>query len=66
MLYDVKNRAGFRDWAWEEYSYKNKGGFELLELYFAKNDCCIAREKYLRHFNQDTAACIRKINYLAL
>ena len=37
MLYDVKNRAGFRDWDWEEYSYKNKGYFDLQDLYISKS-----------------------------
>lgn len=37
MLYDVKNRAGFRDWEWEDFSYKNKGYFDLQDLYISKS-----------------------------
>ena len=25
MLYDLENRAGFRDWEWDDFSYKIKG-----------------------------------------
>ena len=58
MLYDVKNRAGFRDWDWEEYSYKNKGYFDLQDLYISKSQRRKVRGRYLRHFKKDESACI--------
>lgn len=33
MLYDPKNRAGFRDWDWDEYSFKYKGLYNLSRLF---------------------------------
>ena len=66
MLYDVKNRAGFRDWDWEEYSYKNKGCFDLQDLYISKSHRRKARGKYLEHFKKDESACIRNPKYLAI
>ena len=66
MLYDVKNRAGFRDWDWEEYSYKNKGYFDLQDLYISKSHRRETRGRYLRHFKKDESACIRNPKYLAI
>ena len=66
MLYDVKNRAGFRDWDWEEYSYKNKGYFDLQDLYISKSHRRKTRGRYLEHFKKDESACIRKPKYLAI
>ena len=66
MLYDVKNRAGFRDWDWEEYSYKNKGYFDLQDLYISKSQRRKVRGRYLRHFKKDESACIRNPKYLAI
>lgn len=66
MLYDVKNRAGFRDWEWEDFSYKNKGCFDLQDLYMSKSHRRKTRGKYLEHFKKDESACIRKPKYLAI
>lgn len=66
MLYDVKNRAGFRDWDWEEYSYKNKGCFDLQDLYISKSYRRKVRGRYLKHFKKDESACIRNPKYLAI
>ena len=66
MLYDVQNRAGFRDWDWEEYSYKNKGYFDLQDLYISKSHRRTTRAKYLERFRKGEAGCIRKPKYLAI
>ena len=66
MLYDVKNRAGFRDWDWEGYSYKNKGCFDLQDLYISKSYRRKVRGRYLKHFKKDESACIRNPKYLAI
>lgn len=66
MLYDVKNRAGFRDWEWEDFSYKHKGYYDLQDLYISKCYRRKMRGRYLKHFNMDESACIKKPNYLAI
>ena len=66
MLYDLKNRAGFRDWEWDEFSYKNKGDYDLMDLYSAKSYRRITRGKFLERRNADKSACIRKPKYLAI
>lgn len=66
MLYDLKNRAGFRDWEWDDYSYKNKGEYDLMDLYSAKSYRRETRGKFLERRNADKSACIRKPKYLAI
>ena len=66
MLYDIKNRAGFRDWDWDEFSYKNKGEYDLMDLYAAKSYRRVTRGKFLERRNADKSACIRKPKYLAI
>ena len=66
MLYDLKNRAGFRDWDWDDFSYKNKGDYDLQDLYISKSYCRRTRGKYIEWRNADKSACIRKPKYLAI
>ena len=66
MLYDLKNRAGFRDWDWDDFSYKNKGDYDLQDLYISKSSCRRTRGKYIEWRNADKSACIRKPKYLAI
>ena len=47
MLYDPKNRAGFRYWEWDEYSFKYKGHYDLNELYNAKCTRRVTRSKFI-------------------
>lgn len=66
MLYDLKNRAGFRDWEWGKFSYKYKGCYDLQELYSAKQYRRVMRSNYLERRNADASACIRNPKYLAI
>ena len=66
MLYDLENRAGFRDWEWDDFSYKNKGCYDLQDLYISKSWRRRTRGKYLERRNADGSACIRKPKYLAI
>ena len=66
MLYDLKNRAGFRDWDWDDFSYKNKGYYDLQDLYISKSYSRRMRGKYIEWRNADKSACIRKPKYLAI
>lgn len=66
MLYDLKNRAGFRDWDWDDFCYKNKGDYDLQDLYISKSYCRRTRGKFIEWRNADKSACIRKPKYLAI
>lgn len=66
MLYDLKNRAGFRDWDWDDFSYKNKGDYDLQDLYISKSYCRRTRGKFIEWRKADKSACIRKPKYLAI
>lgn len=67
MLYDVKNRAGFRDWDWKEYSYRADGTwYSIEELEQAKSERRIKRCKYLQRVGASMSHGVRDANYLTL
>ena len=66
MLYDPKNRAGFRDWEWDEYSFKYKGHYDLNELYNAKCTRRVTRSKFISSRGGDPSCCIGKPKFIAI
>ena len=66
MLYDPKNRAGFRDWDWDEFSFKYKGLYDLDDLYDAKYTRRIMRAKFIKSRCGDSSCCISKPRFIAI
>ena len=66
MLYDPKNRAGFRDWDWDEFSFKYKGLYDLDDLYDAKYTRRIMRAKFIKSRCGDSSCCISKQRFIAI
>ena len=66
MLYEPKNRAGFRDWDWEEFSFKYKGIYNLDDLYDAKYARRITRAKFIKSRGGDPSCCISRPKFIAI
>lgn len=65
MLYDVDNKAGFRDWDWEEFKFNNEGEyFEDIDDY--KIGRRKQRRKYLEQAKVDTSYGIKDVKYFIL
>ena len=67
MLYDPENKAGFRDWDWENFKFKNDGIFYAL---YSLDGCKIERRQlrreYLERVNADESYGVRNAKFLVL
>lgn len=67
MLYDIKNRAGFRDWDWDDFRFCRDGSWYSLD---DVDDCKIGRRKlrrkYLKRINADESSGVKNAKYLII
>lgn len=67
MLYDTKNKAGFRDWDWEDFKFKKDGYWydsDALEEY--KIERRLFRREYLKRVDAPESCGVRRVKYFAL
>lgn len=67
MLYDTENKAGFRDWDWEDFKFNKDGtwyGLDNLDDY--KIDRRYLRREYLEQANVDESYGVRNARYFVL
>lgn len=67
MLYDTENKAGFRDWDWEDYKFKKDGNWhEMDEVIDYKIGRRHLRRTYLESVNVDEAYGVKDARYFVL
>lgn len=67
MLYDTENKAGFRDWDWEDYKFNNDGTwYDLDDLDSCKIERRHLRREYLKRANVDESYGVRNVRYFVL
>lgn len=67
MLYDTENKAGFRDWDWEDYKFKSDGAwYDSDDLDGYKMDRRILRREYLKRANVDESYGVRNANFFVI
>ncbi len=67
MLYDTKNKAGFRSWDWEDFKFKKNGfWYDIDGLLNCKSECRELRRNYLKRANIDETNVIKNIKYFVL
>ena len=67
MLYDPENKAGFRDWDWEDFKFKNSGlWYDLFDLDDYKIGRRQLRREYLKRENLDESCGVKNANYFVL
>ena len=65
MLYDTENKAGFRDWDWEDFKFKRNGNwYDSDDLIDYKIDRRFLRRKYLKRANVDESYGVRNAKFL--
>ena len=67
MIYDLDNKAGFRDWDWDEYRFKTDGEWhDIRDLNFARAEKNEKRFAYLKKVKAPTACNVDKIKFLSI
>ncbi len=67
MLYDTENKAGFRDWDWEDYKFKKDGNwYDSDDLDGYKIDRRYLRREYLRNARVDESYGVRNANFFVI
>ena len=67
MLYDPENKAGFRDWDWEDFKFKGDGAwYDLDDLDDYKIERRRLRREYLKRVNADESCGVRNANFFVL
>ena len=67
MLYDTENKAGFRDWDWEDYKFKKDGSwYDSDDLDGYKIDRRHLRREYLKRANVDESYGVRNANFFVI
>ena len=67
MLYDTENKAGFRDWDWEDYKFKRDGSwYDSDDLDDYKIDRRYLRREYLKRANIDESYGVRNANFFVI
>lgn len=67
MLYDTENKAGFRDWDWEDYKFKKDGAWhELDDVVDYKIGRRHSRRTYLESVNADESYGVKDARYFVL
>lgn len=67
MLYDTQNKAGFRDWDWEDYKFKRDGSwYDSDDLDDYKIDRRHLRREYLKRANVDESYGVRNANFFVI
>lgn len=67
MLYDTENKAGFRDWDWEDYKFKKDGNWhELDDVVDYKIGRRYLRRTYLESVNAGEAYGVKNAKYFVL
>jgi hypothetical protein len=67
MLYDTENKAGFRDWDWEDYKFKKDGAWhELDDVADYKIGRRHLRRTYLESVNVGEAYGVKNAKYFVL
>lgn len=67
MLYDTENKAGFRDWDWEDFKFKRDGNwYDSDDLIDYKMDRRYLRREYLKRANVDESYGIRNAKFFIL
>lgn len=67
MLYDTENKAGFRDWDWEDYKFKRDGSwYDSDDLDDYKIDRRYLRREYLKRANVDEYYGVRNANFFVI
>ena len=67
MLYDVENKAGFRDWDWEDYKFKEDGAwYDSDDLDGCKMDRRYLRREYLKRVNADESYGVKNVKFFVL
>ena len=67
MLYDTENKAGFRDWDWEDYKFKKDGNWhELDDVTDYKIGRRHSRRTYLESVKADEAYGVKDARYFVL
>ena len=67
MLYDTENKAGFRDWDWEDYKFKRDGSwYDSDDLDDYKIDRRYLRREYLKRAHVDESYGVRNANFFVI
>ena len=67
MLYDTENKAGFRDWDWEDYKFKKDGNwYDSDDLDGYKIDRRYLRREYLKSASVDESYGVRNANFFVI
>lgn len=67
MLYDTENKAGFRDWDWEDYKFKRDGSwYDSDDLDDYKIDRRYLRREYLKSARVDESYGVRNANFFVI
>ena len=67
MLYDAENKAGFRDWDWEDYKFKKDGAwYDSDDLDGCKMDRRYLRREYLKQVNADESYGVKNVKFFVL
>jgi len=67
MLYDTENKAGFRDWDWEDFKFKRDGNwYDSDDLIDYKIDRRNLRREYLKRANVDESYGVRNAKFFTL
>ena len=67
MLYDTENKAGFRDWDWEDFKFNKKGlWYDLDDLDDFKIERRHLRSEYLKQVNLDESYGVRNAKYFVV
>lgn len=67
MLYDTENKAGFRDWDWEDFKFKRDGNwYDSDDLIDYKVDRRYLRREYLKRANLDESYGVRNAKFFVL
>lgn len=67
MLYDTENKAGFRDWDWEDYKFKKDGNwYDSDDLDGYKIDRRYLRREYLKRASVDESYGVRNANFFVI
>ncbi len=67
MLYDTENKAGFRDWDWEDFKFKRDGNwYDSDDLIDYKLGRKYLRREYLKRANVDESYGVKNAKYFVI
>lgn len=67
MVYDLDNKAGFRDWDWDVYRFKTDGDWhDIRDLSFARAERSKKKFAYLKKVKAPITCDVDKIKFLSI